>query len=202
MPEAMNEKVRWMLTHKKILTGPLWIVRQVTRFSLCVTALALVLTCLAPASSEPAFAADAKSIAFLKTYLQNDNEGLEPTTDAERARMAKVEQIFKSSLESSGQFRFVPIGPGVQARISAGQTLGQCAGCEITYGKELGSDVVAWIYIQKVSNLILNLNVYMEDVATHKITFEHSVDIRGNTDETWTHAMNYLIKDYLLAPAR
>ena len=35
----------------------------------------------------------------------------------------------------------------------------------------------------KVSDLILNLNVYMADIADRKLTFVHSVDIRGNTDE-------------------
>jgi hypothetical protein len=38
--------------------------------------------------------------------------------------------------------------------------------------------------VQKVSDLILNLNVYMTDVAARKLAFVHSVDIRGNTDES------------------
>ena len=67
------------------------------------------------------------------------------------------------------------------------------------YGKQTGADYAAWIVVQKVSDLILNINVYMGDVAARKLTFVHSVDIRGNTDESWTHGISYLVKNYLLA---
>ena len=53
--------------------------------------------------------------------------------------------------------------------------------------------------VQKVSDLILNINVYMADVATGKLTFVHSVDIRGNTDKSWTRGIAYLVENYLLA---
>ena len=67
------------------------------------------------------------------------------------------------------------------------------------FGKELGAELIAWITVQKVSNLILNMNVYMADVATEKMTFVRSADIRGNTDESWTRSLNYLLKNYLLS---
>ena len=64
--------------------------------------------------------------------------------------------------------------------------------------KQLGADTVAWIVVQKVSDLILNINVYMADVAAKKMAFVHSVDIRGDTDESWTRGITYLVKNYLL----
>ena len=76
--------------------------------------------------------------------------------------------------------------------------IGSCGGCEYSYGADTGGDRVAWLVVQKVSNLILNLNVYVGDVPTQKLTFVHSVDIRGNTDESWTRGMSYLVKNYLL----
>ena len=39
--------------------------------------------------------------------------------------------------------------------------MGRCAGCEIQYGKEIGVSQVAWIEVQKVSELILNIAVYI-----------------------------------------
>ena len=59
-------------------------------------------------------------------------------------------------------------------------------------------DEVAWINIQKVSNLILDVNLYIADVHAKKMTFVHSVDIRGNTDESWMRSMDYLIETPLL----
>ena len=61
-----------------------------------------------------------------------------------------------------------------------------------------GGDRVAWLVVQKVSNLILNLNVYIGDVSSQKLTFVKSVDIRGNTDESWSRGLTYLVKNYLL----
>jgi hypothetical protein len=140
-----------------------------------------------------------QTVAFLGVQLQNDNAHYEPTTDAERARKKKVAELFKTELEASGRFKFVPIAPTMQAEIKAGQNVGECAGCEFEYGRSLSADLVAWIKIQKVSNLILNLNVYMADVSAKKMTFTHSVDIRGNTDESWTRSLKYLLDNYLLA---
>jgi hypothetical protein len=44
-----------------------------------------------------------------------------------------------------------------------------------------------------VSNLILNINLYIEDERTGKLQFVKSVDIRGNTDESWRRGLNYLL---------
>lgn len=150
------------------------------------------------AADKSAVSAPAKSVALLSVRLQNDNEELDPTSDAERARLVELGEQFKSHLENSGRFRFVAIPADVKEKIEAGQFIGDCRGCEVEYGKELNSDLIAWITVQKVSNLILNLNVYMGDVATNKMTFVHSVDIRGNTDESWSRSLRYLIQNYLL----
>jgi Protein of unknown function (DUF2380) len=139
-----------------------------------------------------------KTVALLGVQFLNDHEDLEPTTDAERSRLASIAALFKSKLEASGRYRFVPIPADAQAKVAAGPEIGACGGCEFVYGKELGGDFAAWIVVQKVSDLILNLNVYMADVGATKLIFVHSVDIRGNTDESWTRGLTYLLKNYLL----
>jgi Protein of unknown function (DUF2380) len=83
--------------------------------------------------------------------------------------------------------------------MAAGPEIGSCGGCEFDYGKQFGVDDAAWIVVQKVSDLILNINVYMADVAATKLKFVHSVDIRGDTDESWVRGLTYLVKNYLLA---
>jgi Protein of unknown function (DUF2380) len=52
--------------------------------------------------------------------------------------------------------------------------------------------------VQKVSNLILNINVYMEDAESGKMKFARSIDIRGNTDESWRRGLDYLLRNYSL----
>ena len=147
----------------------------------------------APAAAKPV------SVGFLGVHLQNDNEGYEPTSDAERARMQALQDNFRSKLEASGRYTFAPVPEALQAKIKSGQDVGDCGGCEMDYGKAMGTETIAWIRVQKVSNLILNMNVYMADMKTQKMTFVRSVDIRGNTDESWTRSLNWLLKNYLLA---
>jgi len=145
------------------------------------------------APSEPA-----KSVALLNVQFLNDHEDLEPTTSAERARIALIASVFKAKIEASGRYQFVSLPADAASKIAAGPEVGACGGCEFGYGKALGADYAAWIVVQKVSDLILNINVYMADVAAKKMAFVHSVDIRGDTDESWTRGITYLVRNYLL----
>jgi hypothetical protein len=147
----------------------------------------------AAAPSEPA-----KSVALLNVQFLNDHADLEPTTKAEQARLALIGSLFKAKLEASGRYRFVSIPADTAAKMAAGPEIGACGGCEFDYGKQLGADTVAWIVVQKVSDLILNINVYIGDVPARKLTFVHSVDIRSDTDESWSRGITYLVKNYLL----
>lgn len=153
---------------------------------------------LAFSTSHSAHAGDAPSLAYLGTFLQNDNEGLEPTTDAERARLVRTGEQFTQLIADSGEFRIAPVSAAERARIKAGQLPGECGGCEKDYGKTAGADVVAWIRVQKVSNLILNMNVYITDVATGRSLLTESVDLRGNTDDSWSRSLKYLVKNRVL----
>lgn len=152
--------------------------------------------CAADAAAPPD---PVKSVALLNVQFINDHADLEPTTSAERARLGSIASLFKAKLEASGRYRVVSVPADVAAKIAAGPEIGACGGCEFDYGKQLGADYAAWIVVQKVSDLILNMNVYMADVAARKLVFVHSVDIRGNTNESWTRGLTYLMKNYLLA---
>ena len=48
-----------------------------------------------------------------------------------------------------------------------------------------------------MSKLILNINLYMEDERLGKLQFVKSVDIRGNTDESWRRGLDYMLRNYL-----
>ena len=52
--------------------------------------------------------------------------------------------------------------------------------------------------IQKTSNLILHINVYMREAGTGRLVNGGSVDIRSNTDESWMRGMNYILKNRIL----
>jgi hypothetical protein len=139
--------------------------------------------------------ADVPQVAFLGFQLINTS--LEATTPAEDQRIRILDDLFEQKLDASHRFRLVPIPPDVRAEISAGPDISNCNGCQRDWARRAGADWAAWGTVQKVSNLILNINVYMEDARTGKPQFVKSVDIRGNSDETWRRGLNYLLRHYL-----
>ncbi len=76
-------------------------------------------TAAAPTLSDPV-----KTVALLSVQFLNDHEDLEPTTNAERARLASIAQLFKSRLEASARYRFVSIPADIAAKMAAGPEIG------------------------------------------------------------------------------
>jgi hypothetical protein len=135
------------------------------------------------------------SVAFFGFHLINTS--LESTTAAEDRRIHLLDELFRQKLDASGRFKIITIPPDMQMKVAAGPEISNCNGCERDLAKSIEAGWAAWGAVQKVSNLILNINVYMEDVQTGKLEFVKSVDIRGNTDESWRRGLDYMLRHYL-----
>jgi Protein of unknown function (DUF2380) len=157
-----------------------------------VTALLLLVS--APARADPAELA-VFDLELFDTSLQGEMNG--PRGD-EHTRLMQVGDQLRKELAESGRFHLVDIS-SVNAAAHA-SNLQACGGCDVRYAQQLGADLAITGVVQKVSNLILNINVYLRDVHTGRLITSMSVDLRGNTDESWSRAMNYLIRNRLLAP--
>ena len=59
--------------------------------------------------------------------------------------------------------------------------------------KALGADVIVIGWVQKVSNLILNINLQVKDVRTGEMLYAKSVDLRSNTDDSWLRGIRHLL---------
>ena len=138
---------------------------------------------------------DIPHVAFMGFQLINTS--LEPTTPTEDQRIHMLDDLFKQKLDASGRFKMVPIPSDLRQEIDAGPEISNCNGCQRGWARKVGADWVAWGTVQKVSNLIPNINVYMEDARTGKPQFVKSVDIRGNSDESWRPGLDYLLRHYL-----
>jgi TolB-like protein len=118
----------------------------------------------------------------------------------EAARLVRLSADLRQRLVQSGRFEVIDIGTvAAQARAS---NLQACGGCDAGFAHELGAKYSVTGWIQKVSNLILNLNIVMREAETGKVIWARSVDMRGNTDESWSRALDYLVRNYLLAPGQ
>ena len=152
-------------------------------------ALAVLLAAAGPAGAK------APKLAFFGFELINTSQ--QPTIPAENARLRMLDALLRERLGQSPRFELVPIPPALQRQVASGTPISGCNGCERDYARAAGAEWAAWGTVQKVSNLILNINLYIEDVDTGKMEFVKSVDIRGNTDESWRHGLDYLLRHYL-----
>ncbi|HAQ79664.1 DUF3280 domain-containing protein [Bradyrhizobium viridifuturi] len=134
-------------------------------------------------------------LELIDTSLQGEMNG--PRTD-EQARLLRAGDQVRKELADSGKFRVLDIAPVNAA--AHGSNLQACGGCDVKLAGELGADLAMTGVVQKVSNLILNINLYLRDVHTGQLVAAASADMRGNTDESWSRATAYLVRNRLLAP--
>jgi hypothetical protein len=132
---------------------------------------------------------------LVDTSLEGEVNG--PRTD-ERDRLMRVGEQLRKELAESGKFRLLDIAPVNAA--AHGSNLQACGGCDVKYSQQLGADLEITGVVQKVSNLILNINIYLRDVHSGQLITAMSADMRGNTDESWLRALAYLVRNRLLAP--
>ena len=156
--------------------------------------IAFALMVSAPACADPPKAA-VFDFELVDTSLQGEVDG--PRADEQRRLMNAGDQLRKA-LAESGKFVVLDI-----ARVNAaahGSNLQTCGGCDVQYAQQLGADLAITGVVQKVSNLILNMNIYLRDTHTGHLITSMSADFRGNTDESWSRAASYLLRNRLLAP--
>jgi hypothetical protein len=148
----------------------------------------------APARADPLKVA-VFDFELVDTSLQGEVDG--PRADEQRRLMNAGVQL-RRGLAESGKFAILDIAPVNAA--AHGSNLQACGGCDVQYAQQVGADLAVTGVVQKVSNLILNMNVYLRDAHTGNLVTSMSADFRGNTDESWSRAAAYLLRNRLLAP--
>ncbi|HEY8710310.1 MAG TPA: DUF3280 domain-containing protein [Burkholderiaceae bacterium] len=138
-----------------------------------------------------------RSLAVLDFELVDDQHN--PLTQAAQlVRLHNATLQLQRELAQRQLYRVVDPVPSqeLQRHLRSQQEyLYRCDDCAEQVGRLLGADLVMATWVQKVSELILNLNVQILDVKTQKLVLVKSVDMRGNTDESWTRAVHYLVRD-------
>lgn len=163
-------------------------------FSLLPGTLVAAALAVAPAAAAGAGEAPRTAAFFGVTFL---NHSPEPTTAAEEQRLATLDDRLRDGMEASGRYVFVDIAPVADA-VARQASMADCNGCDARLAAELGADVAVSGIVQKTSNLILSVSVLIRDAATGRLVGGGSADMRGNTDESWTRAVDYLLRNRIL----
>ncbi len=133
---------------------------------------------------------------LLDTSLEGEAFGAKT---AEAQRLVLISDLLRKMLAESGRYVPVDIGPA-QADIAAAGYLRSCNGCDAKIARGLGAARALTGVVQKVSNLILNINLYLRDAASGELLQVMSADIRGNTDKSWSRGGSWLVRNRLLKP--
>lgn len=142
----------------------------------------------------PAFAEPDKAAVFDFQFARNSPT--EPD-EAERARLRRTSDTLRTLLAESGRYRIVSTDP-VREDVKKSSDLRACNGCADDFARKLGADAAITGEVQKVSNLILNINVYVKPLKDTAPEQAYSVDLRGNTDESFDRGIKYLVKNRML----
>ncbi|CAE6827701.1 hypothetical protein R75465_06126 [Paraburkholderia aspalathi] len=137
------------------------------------------------------------SIAVMDCVLIDDNAAYNDVeiNRVQQARIEMVSNALREQLRNSRRYHVADNAPasGLIARLGVSQDLNACADCARQVGRKLGVEQVGRCWVQKVSNLILNINLHVEDVASGATVFQRTVDIRGNTDRSWRRGATALV---------
>lgn len=131
---------------------------------------------------------------LIDTSLEGEVSG---AREDEQKRLVLISDLLRRMLADSGRYDVVDIAPAAEKIAAAGYIHG-CNGCDATIARELGAEQAMTGTVQKVSNLILNINVYVRDAETAKRLKAMSVDIRSNTDKSWSRGVSYIVRNRLL----
>ena len=157
----------------------------------------IALAALAGLACGPAGAAQPKSLALMDFELIDEMRAFasEQARQEVDRRLVLITAELAKELERRGMYRVLDRAPAAQLieRLKASYELRACNGCEIDIGRALGAERIALCWVQKVSNLILNINIEVRSVATGETVYAKSVDIRGNTDEAWLRGVRRLV---------
>ncbi|MFD1301928.1 DUF3280 domain-containing protein [Methylobacterium marchantiae] len=153
---------------------------------------------LASALAGPAIAAPEKAAIFGVELNDPGVVGGRKARPDEARRLALVTEELRKALTAGDAIESVDVAPQA-AEIAKQAPLFKCDGCAATIAKTLGADLAVNGYVEKGSNQIFNLYVLISDTATGKVVRGGQVVIRADTDDTWAHAMRWVVKNRLLA---
>ncbi len=155
---------------------------------------AVMVLATGPLSAQVALDRDAP-VAFLGlTFLDTSTEGAyNGVREDETERLKLLEQTVTDRFADEG-FTLMDLAP-VAEELERTVNPAKCYGCDLRMGEKLGAGYILVGEVQKVSNLILAMNLVMRDVDTGEMVRGMSSEIRSNTDDSWLRGMRYILKN-------
>ncbi len=148
-------------------------------------------------------AEDAKPIKLAVFDLELDDFSaggpLAGESAEETARLRRVTALAREQLAKSGLFELVDTSASSDENLRA-HWLRKCNGCEADIARALGADMSFLGFFRKISVMEQNLEFRIRDARTGELMNVSQTDYRGETDESWSRAIVWLIRHGLVEP--
>ena len=131
---------------------------------------------------------------LIDTSLEGQVNGPRPD---EQHRLFDLAKDLRKRLAESGAY--VPVDISQIADQAHQSNLQACGGCDTKLAQQVGADLAITGVVHKVSNLILDMSIYLRDTRDGHLVQQMSASFRGNTDESWSRALDWLVRNRLLA---
>ena len=129
-------------------------------------------------------------IHFIDTSTEGAVNGVRPD---ETERLELIEAYVAEQMTERG-FTLLDIAP-VQTDLDRVVNPADCNYCDVLMARKLEADYALVGEVQKVSNLILSMNLVVREAAEGQFVKGMSVDIRGNNDKSWLRGIRYILKN-------
>jgi hypothetical protein len=114
----------------------------------------------------------------------------------EKRRLALITEELTKLIKESGRYDVQDSAP-IAKDIEDKAPMYKCNGCEDDLAKKVGAEVAFIGTVQKASDVLFTVSVYIRDVAGGKVTRQASGEIYGNTDAMWSRAVRYIVQKRL-----
>ena len=141
-------------------------------------------------------------VAFFGMYLLDSS--LQTQASGARAeeerRLRRMEEMVASRFSEEG-YQIVDLAP-IAKDLDRVVNPAKCYGCDIRMARKLGADYALVGEVQKVSNLILAMNLQLRDAESGDLVKGGVVDIRGNTMSSSSLSLCSFVSAFLQAVER
>ncbi|KAB7786269.1 DUF2380 domain-containing protein [Methylorubrum populi] len=117
---------------------------------------------------------------------------------ADQKRLDLVTEVLRQQLAEKGGLESVDLSPQA-AEIRKESPLYKCNGCTGPIAKALGAELAVTTFADKGANQLFSLVVTIANAESGQVVRQGQVVIRANTDDDWSHAARWIVKNRLLA---
>jgi hypothetical protein len=177
--------------------------RQTSTFSTLAKLYAAGAFCVAAALSSAAASETSRPLKIVVFDVELDDFSaggpIAGESAEETARLRKMTLLARDLLSQAGLFEIVD-GSASKSETAREHWLRKCNGCEAEAARDLGADVSFLCFFRKINVMEQYLEFRLRDARTGALLNVSQTDLRGETDESWSRALKFLIRRRLVEP--